>query len=150
MQSKAVIGGYAEGLMYPDPPLNLYKDIKKAGWTSIILSLYHINAAGSISFNKVRIVEDGKYIGSEEWPGMIADLKNNSKITAISASIGGWAVSDFANIRSIYAKNNNSFRDTALQNNFLAFRKTFPPLILLTWTARRLTTSLPLLHSAKC
>ncbi|HTB31894.1 MAG TPA: hypothetical protein VK808_07705, partial [Bacteroidia bacterium] len=126
MRSKTVIGGYAEGLMYPDPRKDLYNKIKEAGWTSIILSLFHINEKGSIRFNKVHIVEGGNYIGTNEWPEMIADLKQNSTINTISASIGGWSVADFANIRSIYTSNNNSFDGTALKNNFLAFRKSFP------------------------
>ncbi len=127
MKTKAVIAGYAEGLMYPGVPNQLsYEEVKKAGWTNIILCLYHIDQAGNISFNDKRIVQDGTYTGSLYWPGMIGGLKNGGSINTISASIGGEGVSDFRNIQAIYEENTNSFTDTQLEKNFQTFRKTFP------------------------
>ncbi len=125
MHKKTVIGAYVEGIIYPNPPANLYNEIKAAGWTNIILSMYHVDITGNISFNNHRIVEGGNYIGRPEWPTLIADMKAGSKITSISASVGGWGVTDFAHIKAIYNANNKSFAGTAMQENFRCLRRNF-------------------------
>ena len=126
MQKDTVIGGYVGGIIYPNPSAGIYHEIKQAGWTHIILSMYHIDVAGNISFNKSPILKDGNYVASPDWPGLIAGLKENSKINSISASIGGWGTTDFAHIKAIYNKNGECFNGTELQKNFQAFRKHFP------------------------
>lgn len=127
MKAKAVIAGYAEGLMYPGVQNQLsYEEVKKAGWTNIILCLYHIDNCGNISFNDKRIVQEGIYTGSLYWSGMIGGLKNGGTVNTISASIGGGGVTDFTNIQFIYEDNGQSFAGTQLQKNFQVFRENFP------------------------
>jgi hypothetical protein len=106
---------------------------KKAGWTTIILGLFHIGyppdwVEAEIFFNDPpSIIQNGKYRADPAWPDKIAQLKQNSPITQIYASIGGGdPVVDFATIKKIYEKNNNSFDGTMLQRNLQVFRKTFP------------------------
>ena len=67
---------------------------KQAGWTTIILGLFHIGyppgqLEAEIFFNDVPVVADGKYLGDPSWPNNIAQLKQNSSITQIYASFGG-------------------------------------------------------------
>ena len=105
---------------------------KQAGWTTVILGLFHIGypprwPEAKIFFNDTGVVDGGRYLADPGWPDNIAQLKQNSPITQIYASFGGGdPVQDFTTIHTIYKKNNNSFRGTSLQKNFKVFRKTFP------------------------
>lgn len=125
------IAAYGEGIMYP-PTLeqNMFA-ITQAGWTSIILSLFHIDSSGDIIYNNPMIVQNGAYVGDAAWPGQVAQLKKDSPVTTILASIGGGGVSDFSNIQTIYDNNNNSFNETPLQKNFQVFRQSFPAIDLI-------------------
>lgn len=117
--------------MYP-PTLeqNLFA-ITQAGWTSVILSLFHIDSSGDIIYNNPMIVQNGVYVGDAAWPEQVAQLKTNSLVTTVLASIGGGGVSDFSNIQTIYDNNNNSFNETPLQKNFQVFRQSFPAIDLI-------------------
>jgi len=106
---------------------------KKAGWTTITLGLFHVGyppkwAEADIFFNDPPpIVHNGSYRADPAWPEKIAQLKQNSPVTQIYASIGGGdPVEDFSTIKTIYEKNNNSFDRTMLKKNLQVFRKTFP------------------------
>src|SRR5215469_3357063 len=94
----------------------LYDSTKKAGWTTIILGLFHIGyppdwVEAEIFLNDPpSIIRNGVYTAAPAWPAKIAALKQNSPITQIYASIGGWdPVRDFKTIKEIYEKNHNSF-----------------------------------------
>ena len=57
---------------------------------------------------------------------MIAEFKENSRITRIHASFGGGApVVDFTTIKTIFEANNNSFKGTALETNLQLVSDTF-------------------------
>lgn len=108
---------------------------QKAGWTTIILSLFHIGRLeidpqklGDINFNSsLPIITEGNYVGDATWPDNIARLKQaGSSVTKIYASVGGGdSVVDYQTIQKIYQANGNSFDGTDLKKNFQMFRDTF-------------------------
>lgn len=111
-------------------------DTQRAGWTTIILSLFHIGRPevtgqrfGDIVFNGAPIVvSGGTYKCDPSWPVNVARLKQGGSVNQIYASFGGAnpPVEDFQTLRRIYESNGNSFSGTALEQNFQTFRKTFP------------------------
>lgn len=123
------IAAYGEGIMYPPNLSPNIAAIQGAGWTSIILGLFHISATGDIGFNNSAIISGGQYVGDASWPAQLQQLMqpgSGNTITTLLASVGGGGVSDFANVQSIYEANGNSFAGTALQTNFKAFYTSFP------------------------
>lgn len=117
-------------------PPNLAKNmsaIQKAGWTTVIVSLFHIDAFGNLGINDTMITNNGTYIGNPDWPGQLQQLLKGSgtTITTLEASIGGWGVQDFENVKTIYQKNNKSFEGTLLQKTFGTFFTKFPTIRLI-------------------
>jgi hypothetical protein len=117
-------------------PPNLAKNmaaIQKAGWTTVIVSLFHIDASGNLGINDTMITNNGTYTGNPDWPGQLQQLLKGpgTTITTLEASIGGWDVKDFANVKTIYQKNNKSFAGTLLQKTFQMFFTTFPTIRLI-------------------
>jgi hypothetical protein len=125
-------------------PANIATNLEatKAGWTTILLGLFHIGyppgdppnyqTEAEIFFNSTSIIKGGKDAGTlsagfdPAWPQMIAALKENSPITRIHASFGGGSpVVDFTTIKTIFEANNNSFKGTALETNMQLFSETF-------------------------
>jgi len=127
---------YAGGPLGPTAITQNLRATQQVGWTTIILSLFHIGNPnnvqgqhwGDIIFNGApMVVSQGKYVADPSWPGNVAKLKQNSFITQIYASFGGGiTVVDFTTIQTIYNNNNNSFSGTMLEKNFQVFRQTFP------------------------
>lgn len=136
--SKPNIAVYAEGALGPRQIAKNLPATQQAGWTTIILGLFHIGyppdwPEAAIYFNDPPpIIDGGKYLADTRWPDYIAQLKQNSSITKIYASFGGWGVSekngvqDFTTIHKIYEKNQHSFEGTLLKKSFEVFRQTFP------------------------
>jgi len=123
------IAAYGEGVMYPPYLTPNLAAIQTAGWTTVILGLFHISATGDIGFNDTAIITGGAYVGDTSWPGLLSQLIQTggpSTITTLLASIGGGGVGDFTNIQNIYQNNGNSFAGTALQRNWQVFYKMFP------------------------
>jgi hypothetical protein len=128
------IAAYGEGALYPAASLTpITAAIQQAGWTTVILSLFHIGRTsanqnqGDLYFNDQLVVSEGKYVGDSAWPAAVAALKGGS-VTRLAASVGGatpW-VQDFQTIQAIYQGNGNSFAGTLLETNFTLFRQTFP------------------------
>ncbi|UOD29599.1 hypothetical protein INH39_30130 [Massilia violaceinigra] len=120
---------YAEGCMYPEPdPSTLVNELKSSRFTTVILGLFHVSAAGDLYFNNEKICSQGAYVGAASWKGTVAALaepKDGKQLT-VCASVGGGGVSDFSNLRDIYAKNNASFAGTELESNFKQLRASFP------------------------
>ena len=130
--STSNIAAFAEGVMYPPSLSPLIPSLQQAGWTTLILGLFHIDSSGNIGFNNKMIIENGSYTGDTGWPGQISQLLGgSSQITLIEASIGGGGVQDFQNIQNIYQNNNKSFAGTLLQRNFQVFHQTFPIITLI-------------------
>ena len=100
------VAAYGEGVMYPPNLAPNISAIQTAGWTSVIVSLFHINTSGDIYINDTKIFSGGKYIGSPAWPGQLQQLLGQgSAITTLLASIGGGGVTDYASIQTIYLNN---------------------------------------------
>jgi hypothetical protein len=117
-------------------PPNLAKNmsaIQKAGWTTVIVSLFHIDAFGNLGINDTMITNNGTYIGNPDWPGQLQQLLKGpgTTITILEASIGGWDVQDFENVKTIYQKNKKSFEGTLLQKTFKTFFTKFPAIRLI-------------------
>jgi hypothetical protein len=130
--SASKIAVYAGDVLGPSNIAKNLNTAKQAGWTTIILGLFHIGYPpgqddAEIFFNDSSIIDGGKYTADPDWPATIAQLKQNCPITYIYASIGGgYPVQDFSTIQTIYEKNNNSFNGTLLERNLQVFRNTFP------------------------
>ena len=140
------IAAYGLGEVYPP---NLDKNmsaLQTAGWTTIIVGLFHIDgpnnvgpahkpvdAAGNLYVNDTKIIDNNQYIGSADWPNQLQQLIKGpgSTVTTLAASIGGWGVEDFANVKSIYEGNNNSFVGTLLEKTFNTFYTKFPVIRLI-------------------
>ena len=130
------IAVYAGGPLGPQEISQNLAATQQAGWTTIILSLFHIGRPqitgqdyGDIIFNGApMIISQGKYVADPSWPANVAALKQaGSSITKIYASIGGGiSVEDFQTIQTIYQSNGNSFSGTMLETNLRMFRQTFP------------------------
>jgi hypothetical protein len=132
------IAAYAAGALGPTVIAANLDATRRAGWTTIILGLFHIGyppdqAEAEIFFNSTSIIEGGKDAGKlgtgfdPAWPQKIAALKENSPITRIHAAFGGGPpVVDFTTIKRIYEANGNSFKGTALETNLQLMKYTFP------------------------
>jgi hypothetical protein len=140
------IAAYGLGEVYPPNLAKNMSALQTAGWTTIIVGLFHIDgpnnlppvykpvdAAGNLYFNDTKIIDNNQYIGSTDWPKQLRQLINGPGIavTTLEASIGGWGVKDFANVKSIYEANNNSFAGTLLEKTFNALYTTFPVIRLI-------------------
>lgn len=131
------IAMYAGNTLGPSKIAQNRKPARQAGWTTIILGLFHIGyppryAEAEIFFNDTSIIKGGSDAGKfntgfdPAWPGEIARLKQNSRITKIYASIGGGGdVVDFGTIKNIFEDNNNSFSRTPLETNLQLIKDTF-------------------------
>ena len=122
------VAAYGEGIMYPPQlAINIHA-IQTAGWTSLMLGLFHISAEGDISFNNTLLFTGGKYGGDPTWVSQLRQLAIGNKGArgmTLLASFGGWGVGDFGNIQAIYEANDRSFRGTTLEANCEAFASTF-------------------------
>lgn len=133
--SASIVALYAGGPLGPDSIGANLDATRAAGWTTIILSLFHIGRPqisgqryGDIIFNGAPLViSQGVYKADPSWPGSIAQLKQGGTIDTLYASFGGGSpVEDFATIQTIYEQNGNSFAGTDLERNFQVFKETFP------------------------
>lgn len=127
MTKQIKIAAYGEGVLF-HPNLAKHKtEIKQAGWTTMILGLFHIDVDGQIGLNNANeIITDGVYKNDESWLKDLADLLNGGTIDTLLASFGGGGVGDFNNIKNIYEANGNSLSGTTLEKNFKEFRVKFP------------------------
>jgi len=128
------IGIYAGDPLNPERIRTEGDRIKAAGWTTIIVSLFHVSDTrqnlpdGSmIYFNDIPIITLGQpatpYKG---WNKALLQLKENSSIEKIYLSFGGGPpVRDFQTIRDIYNVN-NTFDATMLKRNLEALRDLLP------------------------
>ena len=127
------IAAYGEGAMYPPNLAANVAALRTAGWSTLMLGLFHIDATGDLYFNDTPLISAGKYVGDAGWPKQLGQLiqPGQSTIQTLLASFGGGGVGDFANIMTIYQNNNNSFTGTTLEKNFQTFSTTFPMIALI-------------------
>jgi hypothetical protein len=130
------IAVYAGGPLGPDKIATNLANTRSAGWTTIIIGLFHIGRPdipgqqyGDIIFGGApMVIQNGKYVLPDySWPEAIAALKGTgSSITQIYASFGGGGpVFDYTSLQTIYEQNGNSFAGTAVERNFQLFRQIF-------------------------
>lgn len=126
---------YAGGPLGPGAIVQNLPATQQAGWTTIILGLFHIGRPeisgqnyGDIIFNGTPTVMSGAYVADPFWPDNVAQLKQDgSSVTKIYASVGGGGpVEDYQTLQNIYQANGNSFSGTPLEQNFQLLRQTFP------------------------
>ncbi|MEN8132313.1 MAG: hypothetical protein ABFS45_19470 [Pseudomonadota bacterium] len=143
--SKLNYAVYAEGCMYPatapahQPVSTTISQLQQSGFTTAILSLFHIGRNYSISppqimgdiyFNDTLIISNGSYVGDSSWPGLINGMIKGT-VAQVCASIGGGGVMDFQTIQKIYASHGNSFAGTNLEQNFKVLQKEFPSISII-------------------
>jgi len=125
---------YAGGPLGPDKIAQNLDATQKAGWTAIILGLFHIGRPeikgqnhGDIIFNDSLFITEGEYQADKTWPGNVEQLKQGgSTVKKIYASIGGGEpVEDYETIQAIYENNGNSFSGTMLKTNLQKLKDTF-------------------------
>jgi len=127
------IAAFGLGEVCPPKLAKNMSAIQKAGWTTVIVSLFHIDAFGNLGINDTMITHNGTYTGNPDWPGQLQQLLKGpgTTITTLEASIGGWGVQDFENVKTIYQKNKKSFDRTLLQKTFNTFFTKFPAIRLI-------------------
>lgn len=126
-----MIAAFGLGELYPPNLAKNMSAIQAAGWTTLIVSLFHIDASGNLYLNDTQIIANGTYVGAAGWPDQLQQLlKAPSTITTLEASIGGWDVPDFSNVKTIYEKK-KSFAGTLLETNFRKFFDKFPMIRLI-------------------
>lgn len=92
--------------------------IRYSGFTTLIIWSIHVHADGTLYLNDELIIEDGKYVGLEEWPNQLLLLKQfPSFINRIECSIGAWGCADFENIEALIASQGTG-SDSILYQNF--------------------------------
>lgn len=127
MTKQINIAAYGEGVLFHPELATNKAEIKQAGWTTMIVGLFHIDVNGQIGLNDANdIITDGVYKNDENWLKDLADLLNGGTIETLLASFGGGGVGDFNNIKNIYEANGNSFNGTTLEKNFKEFIVKFP------------------------
>lgn len=124
--SSQYIAGYGEGAFYPPYLEKNSPAVLTAGWTTIMLGLFHIDSDGCIYFNDTIIFQDGTYVGDSDWISQLDALHHPSSGNGIEliASFGGGGVGDFTNLAAIYAANQNSFAGTNVEKNFTCLAST--------------------------
>src|ERR1700733_6006948 len=97
------VAAYGEGVMYPPNLAPNISAIQTAGWTSVIVSLFHINTAGDIYINDTKVFTGGEYIGSPDWSGQLQKLLRGqgSTIATLLASIGGGGGHEHASTKCV-------------------------------------------------
>ena len=126
---------YAGGPLGPGQIQKNLAAVRAAGWTTIILGLFHVGrdelpgqTDGDIIFNDLPTVMSGAYVAEPNWPAQVATLTQNpTTVEQLYASFGGGGpVEDYTTIARIYHANHNSFQGTNLETNLIVFRKMFP------------------------
>lgn len=123
--------------VFAGDPLNPVKiwdnleQMKVSGWTTVILSLFHVDSldrASDIYFNNYLAISGGTVMDLFlDWQNPLSQLLEGSTVRQIYASIGGGdPVRDFTHIAAAYYANNGSFHNTTLEFNLKALKSQFP------------------------
>lgn len=99
---------------------NMAVTMKRSGYNTIMLWSVHVGTDGDLIFNDIKVCEDGKYVGNEEWSEAWKSLKEGStSIKRIELSVGAWGCPDFENIKALIERDGTG-EDTILYRNFKA------------------------------
>jgi hypothetical protein len=106
---------------------SVINDLKSSGFTTVIAWALHVDTTGDLIFNDSPVlVSNGSYTDQAAWPEQLADLKQGqTSVNRLLFSIGGWDVSDFANIQQLI-NTQGSGPDSVLYQNFKALKTAIP------------------------
>jgi hypothetical protein len=119
---------YAGDALNPAEIADNLHDTKLAGWTTILLGLFHVGEGGGpIFFNNLAAIDIEVTEFFKGWQKPLNELLEERIVRRIYASFGGGdPVRDFSTIANIYYTNNHSFFHTPLEFNLKKLREAFP------------------------
>jgi hypothetical protein len=120
-----MVGIYGGGPLYSggQPVID---DLRASGFTTIIAWSVHVSSTGDLAFNDTLVVSDGEYVGSSQWPGLLAGLKTApTSVNRLLFSVGAGGVDDFTHIQQLI-QSQGTGPDSILYRNFDALQETFP------------------------
>ena len=116
---------YGGGPLYEHAAEHL-EMIRSSNFTTIMLWTIHIHGDGDLVYNDIKIVDDGVYIGDEEWPDAVMAFKQgNTCVRRIEIAIGAWGSGSFNSIRDLIAAEGTG-PDSRLYKNFKLLKDTIP------------------------
>lgn len=96
------------------------KAVKESGFNTIMLWSVHVHEGGTLYLNNTKVVEDGKFVGSDAVAQAWKNLKTEpTNITRIELSVGAWGTPDFERIAELMERDGTG-EDTILYRNFKA------------------------------
>lgn len=117
------------GIPYPPAAkIPAIQDLRQSGFSTVIAWALHVQSDGQLVYNDTTnpiINGSGEYIGSPQWPGDLAHLKNGGTVRRLLFSIGGWGVADFPNIQQLI-KSQGTGPGSALYRSFQALKQNIP------------------------
>ena len=119
-----ILGG---GPVYKRNLTNI-KELKKAGFTELLVWSVEVNTAGDLNLNgEFPLTSNGKYIGAQTWPHFARDLRNikTGKVTRITLSIGSSNVGDFQHIKAL-VDSQGTGKKSILYKDFRALASALP------------------------
>ena len=117
---------YGGGPFYQKAGTN--KDsIKASGFSTVMLWTIHINSAGDLIYNDIKIIESGVYIGRSEWPAELMELKTgDTSVRRMEIAIGAWGSGAFESIKNLIGDDEEVGTDNPLYINFKALHDAIP------------------------
>jgi hypothetical protein len=100
--------------------------LRASGMTTIVAWSVHVEPNGDLIFNEKPIISDGKYIGEEGWPELMASLKQApTSVTRLLFSVGAGGVDDFHHVKQLIQEHGTG-PESILYRNFEALKSTIP------------------------
>ena len=105
-------------------PFNIGKrglrDVKEAGWDTIMLWSVHVYDDGTLYLNDLKVAENGEFVGGDTMKGGWQYLKEEpTTVNRIELSVGAWGTKDFEAISALINRDGIG-EDTILYKNFKA------------------------------
>ena len=127
MAQTGYIGILGGGPVYKRNLTNIH-ELKKAGFTELLVWSVEVNAAGDLNLNgEFPLTSNGKYIGNQTWPKFAHDLRSikTGKVTRITLSIGSSNVGDFQDIKAL-VDSQGTGKKSILYKDFAALAAALP------------------------
>jgi len=116
---------YSGGYMYHK--VDEYTDvIKSSGFNTIVIWSVHIGDTGNLILNEALIVEDGEYVGREEWPEELNRiLVPPTSVNRLELSVGSAGVPDWEMIEKLIDEEGTG-PTSSLYKNFAKIKELLP------------------------